>query len=158
MAPDPTSGVSRGPCKPDFFFGLFHYLNWTLNLTADFSVYLIWTHWFWLLIFTWWRSRPVGRGNYFTMAPDPTFDIFRGPYSPILWFVFPIGLMKLITVRYFCHFKIFIFWKSLSIASAYNEFRLKLYFRKIYGRYNDLACKYNLSLIYMLNNLFHIHC
>jgi hypothetical protein len=40
MAPDPTSGVSRGPCKPDFYFGLFHYLNRTLILTADFSVYL----------------------------------------------------------------------------------------------------------------------
>ena len=40
MAPDPTSGVSRGPCKPDFYCGLFHYLNWTLNLTADFSVNL----------------------------------------------------------------------------------------------------------------------
>jgi hypothetical protein len=40
MAPDPTSGVSRGPCKPDVYCGLFHYLNWTLNLTRDFSVYL----------------------------------------------------------------------------------------------------------------------
>jgi hypothetical protein len=41
MAPDPTSGVSRGPCKPDVYCGLFHYLNWTL--------------WFWLRIFpfTW---------------------------------------------------------------------------------------------------------
>jgi hypothetical protein len=38
MAPDPTSGVSRGPCKSDFYCGLFHYLNWILILTADFSV------------------------------------------------------------------------------------------------------------------------
>jgi hypothetical protein len=36
MAPDP----SRGPCKPGFYCGLFHYLKWTLILTADFSVYL----------------------------------------------------------------------------------------------------------------------
>ena len=40
MAPDPTSGVSRGPCKPDFYCGFFHYLNWTPILTTDFSVYL----------------------------------------------------------------------------------------------------------------------
>ena len=40
MAHDPTSGVSRGPCEPDFYCGLFHYLNWTRILTADFSVYL----------------------------------------------------------------------------------------------------------------------
>jgi hypothetical protein len=40
MAPDPTSGVSRGPCKPDFYCGLFHFVNWTLILTADFSVNL----------------------------------------------------------------------------------------------------------------------
>jgi hypothetical protein len=40
MAPDPTSGVSRGPRKPGFYYGLFYNLNWTLILTADFSVYL----------------------------------------------------------------------------------------------------------------------
>jgi hypothetical protein len=39
MAPDPTSDVSRGPCEPGFYYGLFHYLNGTLILTADFSVY-----------------------------------------------------------------------------------------------------------------------
>jgi hypothetical protein len=38
------------------------------------------------------------RGDaYSSMAPDPTSDILRGPCSPILWFVFPIRLMKLIT-------------------------------------------------------------
>jgi hypothetical protein len=42
MAPDPTSDVSRGLCKPDFHCGLFHCLNWTLILTAEFSVYLTW--------------------------------------------------------------------------------------------------------------------
>ena len=35
--------VSRGPCKPDFHFGLFHYLNWTPILKVDYSVYRIWT-------------------------------------------------------------------------------------------------------------------
>jgi hypothetical protein len=41
---------------------------------------------------------------YSSMAPDPTSDIFRGLCTPILWFVFPIRLMRLITDRYFCHF------------------------------------------------------
>ena len=40
MAPDPTSGVNRGPCKADYYCGLFHCLDLTLILTADFSVYL----------------------------------------------------------------------------------------------------------------------
>jgi hypothetical protein len=38
------------------------------------------------------------------MAPDHTFDIFRDPCTPILWFLFPIGLMRLITICNFCHF------------------------------------------------------
>jgi hypothetical protein len=29
MASDSTSGFSRGPCKPDFYCGVFNYLNWT---------------------------------------------------------------------------------------------------------------------------------
>jgi hypothetical protein len=33
-------GVTRGPCKPDFYCGLLYYLNWTRILTANFSVYL----------------------------------------------------------------------------------------------------------------------
>jgi hypothetical protein len=124
MAPDPTSGVFRGPCKPDFHCGLFHYLNWTLILTTEFSVYLtseliltadcsvylIWTHWFWLLILRliWGHGgcdRSAGDANS-SMAPVPTSDIhvFRGLCTPILWFVFPMGLMRLITDRYFCHF------------------------------------------------------
>jgi hypothetical protein len=40
MAPDLTNSVSSGPCKPDFYRVLFHYLNWTLILTADFSANL----------------------------------------------------------------------------------------------------------------------
>jgi hypothetical protein len=85
-------------------------LTWlsVLILTADNSVYLIWTHWFWLLIFTFdiahgGCDRSAGDACS-SMAPDPTSDIFRGPCTPILWFVFPIRLMRLITDRYFCHF------------------------------------------------------
>ena len=37
---------------------------------------------------------------YSSMAPDPT----SGSCAPILWFVFPIWLMRLNTVRYFRHF------------------------------------------------------
>jgi hypothetical protein len=60
--------------------------------------------------FTWTRIRAHGRCDrstgdaYSSMAPDPTSDLFRGPSVPILWFVFPTELMKLFTVRYFCHF------------------------------------------------------
>jgi hypothetical protein len=39
---NPTSGISRGPCKPEFYCELFHYLNFlsALILSADFPVYL----------------------------------------------------------------------------------------------------------------------
>jgi hypothetical protein len=70
------------------------------------------THWSWLRVVPF-----IERGNrahggcdrstgdaYSSMAPDPTSDIFRDPYTPILWFVFPIGLLRLITDRYFCQF------------------------------------------------------
>jgi hypothetical protein len=76
MAPDPTSGVSRGPCKPDIFFTVDYLITWTghrfwqrifpfiwlgvLIFTADCSLYLIWTHWFWLLIFTFDEGCTVG--------------------------------------------------------------------------------------------------
>jgi hypothetical protein len=52
------------------------------------------------------RVRPVNMGCLLLHGNDSTSDTctFRGPCTPILWFVFPIGLMRLITVRYFCHF------------------------------------------------------
>jgi hypothetical protein len=128
MAPDTTSSVSRGLCKPESYCGLFHYLNWTLILTADISVYrprrtdfdsglfrlpgldtLILTTDF----YVWYGAHGGCDGSagdtYSSMAPDPTAVIFRGPFTPILWFVFPIRLMRLITDRYFCHFYICIF-------------------------------------------------
>jgi hypothetical protein len=70
------------------------------------------THWSWLRVVPFIERRKRAHGGcdrstgdaYSSMTPDPTSDIFRGPYTPILWFVFPIGLMRLITDRYFCHF------------------------------------------------------
>jgi hypothetical protein len=69
----------------------------TLILTTVYTVYLIWKK----------GSRRVCRSTgdaYSSMAPDPTSYIFRGPCTPILWIVFPIGLMRLNTVCYICHF------------------------------------------------------
>jgi hypothetical protein len=77
-----------------FNSGLFRLLNLdTLILTTDFNV---------------WYGAHGGcdrsaRDAYSSMTPDSTSDIFRGPCTPILWFVFPVGRMWLITVRYFCH-------------------------------------------------------
>jgi hypothetical protein len=70
------------------------------------------THWSWLRFVQFIKNENRAHGGcdqsigdaYSSMAPDPTSDIFRCPCTPILWFVFPIGLMRLITVRYFCHF------------------------------------------------------
>jgi hypothetical protein len=123
MAPDPTSGVFRSPCKPEFCCGLFHYLNWTQILTAEFSVYLTsctdFDSWLFrfpnldtLILNTDFNVWYVAHGGcdrstgdaYSSMAPNPTSVIFRGLCTPILWFVFPIRLMRLITVRYFFHF------------------------------------------------------
>jgi hypothetical protein len=39
-----------------------------------------------------------------SMAPDPTSGLFRCLCTPIFLFVFPIGLMRLITDRYFLSF------------------------------------------------------
>jgi hypothetical protein len=44
------------------------------------------------------------------------------------------------------------------MLQGYNECRLKSSFCKIYGRYNDLICDYKLSLVHMLNDLFHTVC
>jgi hypothetical protein len=71
----------------DFFFFI-------LILTTDFDVWYG-AHG--------WCDRSAGN-VYYSMAPDPTSDIFRGPCTPILWFVFPIRLMRLNTNRWFCHF------------------------------------------------------
>jgi hypothetical protein len=64
---------------------------------------------------------------YFSMAPDPTSDIFRGPSTPILWFLFPIGLIRLIIVRYFCHFNLVLsFMIQIMIAEAWNTIVIQI--------------------------------
>jgi hypothetical protein len=40
MAPEPTCGTSGGPFMSDVYRKLSHYLNWTLILKANVSVYL----------------------------------------------------------------------------------------------------------------------
>jgi hypothetical protein len=52
------------------------------------------------------------------LIPHPPSDIFRGPCKPILWFVFPKGLMRLITVRYFC---LFIFLISYNLWEGNHQ-------------------------------------
>jgi hypothetical protein len=69
---------------------------WALVLTADCSVHLIWTHWFWLLIFEFEMGRahsgcdrPTGDAYSF-YAPDPTSGLSRGlcfPNLPDLYFI-----------------------------------------------------------------------
>jgi hypothetical protein len=71
-------------------------------------------HWLWFVPFISSGNRAHGGcdrstgDTYFSMAPDITSDIFRGPCTPILWFEFPIGLtidhcslyMLIISLRY----------------------------------------------------------
>jgi hypothetical protein len=79
----------------DFESGLFCLLNLdTLILITDFYV-SYWAHGG--------CDRSAGDA-YSSMAHDPTSDIFKGPCTPILFFVSPIGLMRLNTAHYCCHF------------------------------------------------------
>jgi hypothetical protein len=41
------------------------------------------------------------------------------------------------------------------MSQGFQLFRLQAAFRKLYGRYNDLICPYNLSLGNMLSDMFH---
>jgi hypothetical protein len=106
-----TSGVSRDPCKPDFCCGLFHYLNWTLLLKADFfpitwqgvliltadcSVYLIWTHWFW--------QRIVCLPNMDTLILTTVFTFNMGCTAGMLtptWHLIPPLIYSEVSVRPF---------------------------------------------------------
>jgi hypothetical protein len=54
-----------------------------------------------ILTYGFWGFTPGVTGQQ--GAPDPTSDIFRGPCMLILWFVFLIGFVRLITVCYLCH-------------------------------------------------------
>jgi hypothetical protein len=51
------------------------------------------THWSWLRVMAFIERGNGAHGGCDRSAPDPTSDIFRGPCTPILWFVFPIRLM-----------------------------------------------------------------
>jgi hypothetical protein len=44
------------------------------------------------------------------------------------------------------------------MLQGHNESRIKSSFCKFYGRYNDLVCDFKLSLVCMLNDLFHTVC
>ena len=41
------------------------------------------------------------------------------------------------------------------MSHGFQLSRLQTAFRKLYGRYNDLICSYNLSLGHMLSDMFH---
>jgi hypothetical protein len=41
---------------------------------------------------------------------------------------------------------------------GFNKSRLKSSFRKLHGRYIALVCNNKLSLVFMLNHLFHTNC
>jgi hypothetical protein len=45
--------------------------------------------------------------------------------------------------------------KNKLISQGFQLSRLQVVFCKIYGRYNDLICSYNLSLGHMLPDMFH---
>jgi hypothetical protein len=69
----------------------------TLILTTVHTIYPIWKK----------GSRRVwsiDRGCLLLHGTWSYSDIFRGPCTTILWFVFPIGLIRLNTVRYCCLF------------------------------------------------------
>jgi hypothetical protein len=76
---------------------------------------------------------------YSSIAPDHTSDIFRGLCMPILWFVFAIRLMRLITDRYFCHFKAEFIFKS------YRTRRNHMLWLSV--RYFNISTFYLLTLI-----------
>jgi hypothetical protein len=102
--------LSLGHMLPDMFHNNYSEAVFDTDLDTVITVYLIWKRAHGVC------DRSTG-GAYFSMAPDPTSDIFRGPWTPILRFVFPIGLTRLNTVRYFCHF-MYIF--NVSIKMCYK--------------------------------------
>jgi hypothetical protein len=119
-----TSAVSREPCRPGLYCGLFHLPNWTLILTADFSVYLTmrtdfdsglfhvpnFGHWFWLLNFSIeWATRrmwPVSRGCLLLLGTWSHLWYFRGSVLAhlFIWLVIPTWISRLINLRCLDHF------------------------------------------------------
>jgi hypothetical protein len=90
------------------------------------------THWSWLWVVPFLERGIRAHGGcdrstgdaYSSMVPDTTSDIlvFRGPCTPILWFVFPIRLMRLIADRYFCHFSMFYGTRVFSARVQFTGF------------------------------------
>jgi hypothetical protein len=120
MAPDPTSGVSRSPCS--FIFTVDHSITWTIHWFW-LGIYLTrWTDFdsglfclpnldtlilitdFYVLYEAHSGCKRLVGDAYSSMTPDHTSEVFRGPCTPFLWFIFCMGFIRLITVRYFCHF------------------------------------------------------
>jgi hypothetical protein len=112
MAPDPTLGITRCPCKPSFYCRFFHWPDLdTLAFSADCSV-----TWFWHTNFdcgffrllgagyteldtTWYGDQAHGGRNrsaevaYSSLAPDSTFAFVGGPCCLTLDFVFALWFM-----------------------------------------------------------------
>ena len=44
------------------------------------------------------------------------------------------------------------------LSQGFQQSRLKAEFRKLYGRYNNFACQYDLPLSQMLSGVFHSYC
>jgi hypothetical protein len=120
----------RGLCQPDFYCGLFHYLNWTLILIADFSIYLIrrteinsgvfrlsdFGYWFLHLIWGARRVRTVGRGCLLLLGTWSHLRYIRRSMLVhlFIWRVIPTCVLRLITLWYLSHF---INW----INASYNS-------------------------------------
>jgi hypothetical protein len=80
-----------------------------LVMTAGFSIYLIWTHKFWLQISASemeLMADVTGQQGMLTslkhLIPPLVYSEVR--VCPILWFVFPTRFIKLMIARYLCHF------------------------------------------------------
>jgi hypothetical protein len=109
LAPDPTSGVSRGLCKLDLYYGLFHIIDLDTDcdcgffrlpnldtpiLTTDFAFEMGLT------------AGATSQQEMFTpprhLIPPLVCPEVR--VCPVLGFLFLTGFMRLITVRYLCYF------------------------------------------------------
>jgi hypothetical protein len=135
------------------FTGSFTQSSWSLQrsylpIQPFFGPHAVWcvsyqslsryfTHWSWVRFvpFIWSGNRAHGRCDrstgdaYSSMAPDPTSGIPRGPCTPILWFGFLIGLVRLITVRYFRHLTkiLYVINAGRSLFIACNTYRVLVF-------------------------------
>jgi hypothetical protein len=65
-------------------------------------------HWFWLLIYSIYPMKTgttVVSDRWLMLTPsDPSSGIFRGRMFPNFWCIFPLGVIRLITILYLRHF------------------------------------------------------